>query len=437
MKSCRIMKAFVLILLTAVLAGALPVSAGAEVRTLSPVSVNRSRTLNVLFIGNSLSLDTTAYIYDIVKQTGCRVCVGDAWISAGKLAGFAKRAANDVQKFTYLENSAGRWETKTYNKSTTWKLSWVMKRKKWDVIVLQAYSTQAGNMASFYPEGDQTKPCYLEDLALYCKEKCPQAHVAYNMIWAPPEGSDGPGFDRYGGQMEMCWAVWDTTRRLLLEMTEEAEEESGEGADLTGKEVVEGLTESSSLVVKTTPARAPSVEFVIPTGTAVQNARSSYFGDTLHRDYKHLTYGLGRYIAAMTVAASLGCPVEKISSFKLSETASSLHLPVIKASVKDALDNPFSLSEESRDLPVLDKVDARAGKKYSKVTVGWSPVAGATGYKIRYKTGGSSTYKIVTVGPSTTSFQFTGKKGKNRIRIYALGDNYIPESEVRKKTVRF
>ncbi|MBQ1922269.1 MAG: hypothetical protein II189_00440, partial [Lachnospiraceae bacterium] len=82
-------------------------------------------------------------------------------------------------------------------------------------------------------------------------------------------------------------------------------------------------------------------------------------------------------------------------------------------------------------------VDARAGKKYSKVTVGWSPVAGATGYKIRYKTGGSSTYKIVTVGPSTTSFQFTGKKGKNRIRIYALGDNYIPESEVRKKTVRF
>ena len=438
MKRNRIMKTLVLILLTAVLAGAMPVPAKAEteVRTVSPVSVNSSRTLNVLFIGNSLSLDTTAYIYDIVKQTGCRVCVGDAWISAGKLSGFAKRAANDVQKFTYLENSSGRWENKTYNKSSVWKLSWVMKRKKWDVIVLQAYSTQAGNMAYFYPEGDQTKSCYLEDLALYCKKKCPGAHVAYNMVWSPPEDSDGKGFDQYGGQMGMCRAVWDTTRRLLLEMTEEIEE-SEEEADLTGKEVVEGLTESSSVVVKTTPARAPSVEFVIPTGTAIQNARSSYFGDTLHRDYKHLSYGLGRYIAAMTVAASLGCPVEKISSFKLAETASSLHLPVIKASVRDALENPFSLTEESRELPVLAKVDARAGRKSSKVTCSWSPVAGATGYKIRYKTGGSSTYKIVTVGPSSTFFQFTGKRGKNRIRIYALGDRYISESEVRKKTVRF
>ena len=47
MKSRRIMKAFVLILLTAALAAALPVSAGAEVRTLSPVSVNRSRTLMI------------------------------------------------------------------------------------------------------------------------------------------------------------------------------------------------------------------------------------------------------------------------------------------------------------------------------------------------------------------------------------------------------
>ena len=437
MKKYRIMKAFVLILLTAALAAALPVSAGAEVRTLSPVSVSKSRTLNVLFIGNSLSLDTTAYVYDIMKQTGCRVCLGDAWIRAGKLSTHAECAASDAQKYTYYENSSGSWVTKAYNKSTSWKLSWIMKRKKWDVIVLQAYSTDAGNMAFFYPGGDQTKPCFLEELARYCKKKCPKAHIAYNMTWTPPEGAVAAGFDRYGGQMQMCQAVWNTTRRLIPALTEETEAESGEEADLTGREVVEGLAESSSLVVKTTPPRAPSVEFVIPTGTAVQNARSSYLGDTLNRDNKHLNFGLGRYIAAMTVAASLGCPVEKISSFKLPETASSLHLPLVKASVEDAIDNPFSLSEESRELPVLAKVKAKGGKKQKKVTVSWNKTKGATGYKIRYKTGGSSTYKIVTVGPSTTSFQFTGKKGKNRIRIYALGDRYIPESEVKKITVKF
>jgi hypothetical protein len=437
MKRNRIMKTFILILLTAALAAALPVSAGTEVRTASPVSVNNSRTLNVLFIGNSFSLDTTGYLYDIVKQTGCRICLGVGWISGAKLPAHVSNALSDAQKYTYEENTAGSWGTKKYNKSLKWRLSWIMKRKKWDVIVLQVYSTDIGYMPAFYPEEDQTKPCLLEDMALYCRKKCPRAHIGYNMSWALPEGSNGSGFDRYDGQMDMCRAAWDTTRRLLLELTEETEEEDGEEADLTGREVVEGLTESSSLVVKTTPARAPSVEFVIPTGTAVQNARSSYLGDTLNRDHKHLNYGLGRYIAAMTVAASLGCPVEKISSFKLSESASSLHLPLVKASVEDALDNPFSLSEESRDLPVLAKVDASAGRKSSKVTCSWSPVAGATGYKIRYKTGGSSTYKIVTVGPSSTFFQFTGKRGKNRIRIYALGDRYISESEVRKKTVKF
>ena len=436
MKRYRIMKTLVLILLTAALSSALPVMAVEEVRTASPVSVSKSRTLNVLFIGNSFSVDTTAYLYDIVKETGCRICLGDAWISGVRLSAHAKNAASDAQKYTYMENTSGSWGTKKYNKSSTWRLSWIMKRKKWDVIVLQSYSTDVGNMASFYPEGDQTKPCILEDLALYCRKKCPRAHIAYNMTWALPEGSDAAGSDLYGGQMEMCRAAWDTTRRLLMELTEEAEEEIGEEADLTGREVVEGLTESSSLVVKTTPPRAPSVDFVIPTGTAVQNARSSYLGDTLHRDRKHLSYGMGRYIAAMTAAASLGCPVGKISSWKLTETASSLHLPVIKASVNDALEKPFSLSEESGDLPVLAQVQAKASKKSSKVNVSWNRVQGATGYKIRYKTG-SSAYKTVTVGASSASYQFTGKKGKNRIRIYALGDSYIPESEVKKITVKF
>ena len=160
MKKYRIMKAFVLILLTAALAAALPVSAGTEVRTLSPVSVNNSRTLNVLFIGNSFSLDTTGYIYDIVKQTGCRICLGVGWIRGGKLSTHAECAASDAQKYTYYENSSGSWVTKKYNKSTSWKLSWIMKRKKWDVIVLQAYSTDAGNMAFFYPEGIRQSPAF-------------------------------------------------------------------------------------------------------------------------------------------------------------------------------------------------------------------------------------------------------------------------------------
>lgn len=118
MKRFRFTKTLILILLTAVLVAALPVSAGTEVRTASPVSVNNSRTLNVLFIGNSFSLDTTGYLYDIVKQTGCRICLGVGWISGAKLPAHVSNALSDAQKYTYDENTSGSWGTKKYKKKS-------------------------------------------------------------------------------------------------------------------------------------------------------------------------------------------------------------------------------------------------------------------------------------------------------------------------------
>ncbi len=41
-------------------------------------------------------------------------------------------------------------------------------------------------------------------------------------------------------------------------------------------------------------------EYVFPVGTTVQNARTSYLGDTITRDGFHLNYDIGRYMAALT-----------------------------------------------------------------------------------------------------------------------------------------
>ena len=40
----------------------------------------------------------------------------------------------------------------------------------------------------------------------------------------------------------------------------------------------------------------------IPTGTAIQNLRTSSLGNDITRDDTHLTYGIGRYTAALTWA---------------------------------------------------------------------------------------------------------------------------------------
>ena len=44
---------------------------------------------------------------------------------------------------------------------------------------------------------------------------------------------------------------------------------------------------------------------VMPCGTAIQNARTSFLGDTLTRDGYHLNEYIGRYIASLTVASML------------------------------------------------------------------------------------------------------------------------------------
>ena len=54
------------------------------------------------------------------------------------------------------------------------------------------------------------------------------------------------------------------------------------------------------------------IDFVIPSGTAIQNARTSSLGDTLTRDGYHLSV-IGRYIAGLTYAYKLtGVSIENI-----------------------------------------------------------------------------------------------------------------------------
>jgi hypothetical protein len=41
-----------------------------------------------------------------------------------------------------------------------------------------------------------------------------------------------------------------------------------------------------------------SIDIIIPSGTAIQNGRTSYIGDNFTIDGFHLDYGIGRYTVA-------------------------------------------------------------------------------------------------------------------------------------------
>ncbi|MBR0327562.1 MAG: DUF4886 domain-containing protein, partial [Clostridia bacterium] len=53
--------------------------------------------------------------------------------------------------------------------------------------------------------------------------------------------------------------------------------------------------------------------YIVPNGTAIQNARTSYIGDHITRDGYHLSYDFGRYIAGLTFISKLtGLSVENV-----------------------------------------------------------------------------------------------------------------------------
>lgn len=60
------------------------------------------------------------------------------------------------------------------------------------------------------------------------------------------------------------------------------------------------MQERDSVDANRRAAEASGIKVVVPSGTAVQNARTSFVGDRLNCDGYHLDLTLGRYTAACT-----------------------------------------------------------------------------------------------------------------------------------------
>ena len=110
---------------------------------------------------------------------------------------------------------------------------------------------------------------------------------------------------------------------------------------------------------------------VIPSGTAIQNLRTSYLGDHLTRDGYHLSYDVGRYTAALTWAKLLtGQSIDAVDYVPKEYPNVANHLPAIKEAVNNAVAKPFEITpatiatHESMTLTEADKAFLTAqGKK--------------------------------------------------------------------------
>lgn len=204
------------------------------------VPLSDGKTLKVLAIGNSFSNNTTNYLYDVKTQGATDIAIGRLYISGCSLQTHVSNAESNAPAYECSKNTDGSWNS--VNSAT---LLYALQDEDWDIITLQQNSGNSGKANTFNPS--------LELLIEYVnKNKTnPNARLVWNMTWAYQTGSTQSGFAGYNNdQMTMYNAILDAVQTTIV---------SNKG--ITG---------------------------VIPVGTAVQNALTSFIGNNLTKDTYHL-----------------------------------------------------------------------------------------------------------------------------------------------------
>lgn len=210
------------------------------------------KSLKVLAIGNSFSVDAMEYLYDIAKSAGYTdIVLGNLYISGCSLEQHVQTLSQNTLPYDFYLNNDGKW-TKTKSKLVSG-----LKYTDWDVVTLQQSSGLSGVESSYEP--------HLTSLIETVKTACPNAKLVWHMTWAYQSNSSHSDFAKYDRNQETMYkSIVSAVNKAVL---------SGHKDDFVG---------------------------VIPTGTAIQNIRTCYIGDTVTRDGYHLSYDIGRYTAALT-----------------------------------------------------------------------------------------------------------------------------------------
>ena len=264
-----------------------------------PETPSAPKSISVLAIGNSFSVDGMQYLFHILKDAGAEeIVLGNLYIGGCSLEKHAGNFTANSAAYTYYKNTSGEWTS-----TASFKPLDALDEREWDHITLQQASGVSGVASSYSP--------YLETVLSVVKEHCPKAKLYWHMTWAYQGNSTHSSFPKYNSdQMTMYNAILSAVKDVVLSR-----------GDFAG---------------------------VIPAGTAIQNLRTSLYGDTVTRDGYHLSYDAGRYTAALVWAGILyGADAEKIEWHPQDYSYTETQLKAIKEAAANAVLKPYEITESS------------------------------------------------------------------------------------------
>lgn len=257
----------------------------------------KTKTLKVLALGNSFSCDAMEYLWDIANDAGVEnIVLGNINISGCSLDMYWEYIC-DGSSHNYRKNTNGTWSSQD---STVLN---ALDDEDWDIISLQQNSANSAVPDTY---------SNFEEIADFISNYKPNSRLVWHLTWSYQHNDTHEIFKKFDRDPVKMYNAIISTYKAKVEPYK----------NITG---------------------------VTPSGTAVQNLRSSYIGDTITRDGFHMSYNYGRYIVGLTWFAALtGGDVDSITWLPSEYPELVNDLPVIRQSVKDAINTPLAITQQAK-----------------------------------------------------------------------------------------
>lgn len=252
--------------------------------------------LRILAIGNSFSQDAVEqYLYELFEAGGQKTIIGNLYIGGCSLEKHYNNINNDAAAYEYRKVVDG---VKTNTKSV--KISSVLAEEDWDYISIQQVSGLSGKIETVTP--------YLPQVLNYVRShSASKVKILWHSTWAYAATSNHADFPKYNSdQMTMFNAITEVGKTVMADKTY-------------------------------------AFDLLIPSGTAIQNGRTSSLGDSFNRDGYHLETTYGRYTAACTWYEAISGKNVMDNPYAPS-TVDATKAAIAREAAHNAVANPYSVT---------------------------------------------------------------------------------------------
>lgn len=258
------------------------------------IDPNKDGALKILFLGNSFSYDIAETFWSIADSLlEQEVFVGILGIGACTLQMHSRNLHFGTGEYEYKYTQNGSWSSVQKTPANEY-ISGVA----WDYIVIQQASHVSGIPNSY--------EYHLDNVVEHIKTNCPNARILWHMTWAYEPDCEYVHFQNYDhDSIKMYNAIVDTVKSVILPRDD--------------------------------------IFAVIPSGTAIQNARTVEKYSNLCRDGFHLSIPYGRYVVSLTLAGMLLDPTLSTITWKPGGISNEQVQYALEAA-RNALANPYEVT---------------------------------------------------------------------------------------------